>query len=167
MAVQVGREWTIEEAGKKYLIRNESQKLNVYEEGSPLLASVGADHAIRLWLSNELTVPQDELYGHDAEVIAVFFGSSPTLLLSASQDGTVRFWDVDKPRAPPDLTQIEAEELETWIAKACQRAGRDFTADERESYFSDPETPSVCVKYLVTPGSYGRSRLTLLNITQP
>jgi len=127
-----------------------------FETQSPhvsLLATAGADHVIRLWLNNDLTAPQAELYGHDAEVTAVFFGSSPRLLVTASKDGAVRFWDLDRPQAPRNLTELQHELEEKWIPAACRRAGRDFTPGERVLHLGDPAAPSTCAKYLIPPGS--------------
>jgi WD40 repeat protein len=125
---------------------------NIEDKQDSLLATAGADHAIRLWSNSNPPALQDELYGHEAEVTTIFFGSNPRLLLSAGQDGTVRFWNLDELRAPQNLTELEAE-LETWMAKACRRAGRDFSATEKVFYLGDSEVPSTCAEYLVKPGS--------------
>jgi len=44
------------------------------------------------------------------------------MIASGSSDTTIRFWDMD---------------IESWIAKACQRAGRNLTLQEWNTYYSE------------------------------
>lgn len=55
-----------------------------------LLATAGADAAIRLWSPRNLFVSQGERIGHQGDVRAVAFAGST--LISGGSDGTVRRW---------------------------------------------------------------------------
>ena len=58
-----------------------------------VLATGGADHAVRLW---DPVTGQGlrHLRGHDGPVLAAAFGCAGTLLATAGDDGTVRLWDL-------------------------------------------------------------------------
>jgi WD40 repeat protein len=65
----------------------------VFSPDGKLLASAGADNALRLWnvSTRELAVPP--LTGHEMIVGTLAFSHSGLLLASGSWDGTVRLWD--------------------------------------------------------------------------
>ncbi|MFL5801727.1 MAG: CHAT domain-containing protein [Roseiflexaceae bacterium] len=79
------------------------------------LASGGADGTIRLWDVATRQPRGDPLTGHTSGVWSVAFSPDGTTLASGSEDQTVRLWQVS---------------LQSWIAHACQIAGRNLTQDE-------------------------------------
>lgn len=66
----------------------------LFNPDGTLLATLGGwDHIIRLWRTHDGTLHQ-ELIGHTALVQAIAFTPDGKRLISASSDGTIRFWDV-------------------------------------------------------------------------
>jgi WD40 repeat protein len=63
-----------------------------------LLATAGADHAIRLWDARTLD-PVVTLEGHAAGVRSVAFSADGKTLVSGSDDDTVKVWDVGSRKA--------------------------------------------------------------------
>ncbi len=64
-----------------------------YEQGSPLLATAGADRTVKLWSSAGVTLRT--LQGHRDRVNRVSFSPDGQLLASASDDTTVKLWRRD------------------------------------------------------------------------
>lgn len=58
----------------------------------PYLVSGGDDHAVVIW-DVQTKTPVQQLLGHSANVSAVTFHPSRPLILSGSEDGTVRLWN--------------------------------------------------------------------------
>ncbi|WP_437605375.1 WD40 repeat domain-containing protein [Sorangium sp. So ce834] len=58
-----------------------------------LLASGGADHAVKIWSTRTGALLRD-LIGHTASVVAVAFPPGLDRVVSAGADGTVRIWNV-------------------------------------------------------------------------
>ncbi|HEX5942164.1 MAG TPA: hypothetical protein VFY66_07790, partial [Anaerolineales bacterium] len=97
-----------------------------------ILASAGEeDQTIMLWeLSEEgQLVPIYSLDRLEHNVGRVYLSPDGKSLLSDSYDGAVRIWDLDPT---------------SWIEKACQIAGRNFTQEEWAQYFPDEAYRATC-----------------------
>ena len=66
------------------------------------------------------------LIGHDQDVTGVAFDADGKTLVSTGQDGRIVLWDIDP---------------ESWIAKSCQRVGRNFARAEWAKYFPNEGYP--------------------------
>jgi WD40 repeat protein len=65
-----------------------------YSTDGLLLAVAGDDRAVSLWIVGARNAAhKGSLTGHTEPVAALVFGADGKTLLSASEDGTVRFWD--------------------------------------------------------------------------
>ena len=114
------------------------------QENHIWLAAAGADQAVELWKVSDLTKPQSIFYGHEAEVESALIVAKANLLLARGHDGTIRIWRLTaQERAPQDLTQLLTN-LPMWMTEACQRAGREFSADEQAEYLGDLQVKSAC-----------------------
>jgi WD40 repeat protein len=93
-----------------------------FSPDSKLLASGSFDNNVILWdVSNPATPSQlATLSGHSESVNGVAFSPDGKRLASGSGDQTIILWDLD---------------LQSWIQKACQRVGRNFTSAEWTQYF--------------------------------
>jgi hypothetical protein len=98
------------------------------------LASGSADNSIILWDISDPTAPSQLaiLAGHSNIVITVAFNPDGKQLASGSSDQSIILWDVDIP---------------TWIERACQRVGRNFSSAEWEQYFSDVAYRKTCEQW--------------------
>jgi WD40 repeat protein len=98
------------------------------------LASGSADNSIILWDISDPTAPSQLaiLSGHSNIVITVAFSPDGKQLASGSSDQSIILWNVD---------------LQTWIERACQRVGRNFSIAEWEQYFSDVEYRKTCEQW--------------------
>jgi WD40 repeat protein len=96
------------------------------------LASGSADGTIRLW---DVTTHQPlgpALTGHIRSVVSLAFSPDGKTLASGSDDMTIRLWDVS---------------FESWQARACRTANRNFTRAEWEQYVGDIEPyRAICPK---------------------
>ena len=75
-----------------------------FSPNDDVLATGGADGIVRLWLRDK-GVQIDAFEGHDDEIASLDFASKPTLgyqsvLVSASDDGEIRIWNIDSPIHP-------------------------------------------------------------------
>jgi len=63
----------------------------------PVLVSSSDDHQVKVWRFDEDSAWEvDCCIGHHAQVSCVMFNSQASFILSASEDGSVRVWDVVK-----------------------------------------------------------------------
>jgi WD40 repeat protein/serine/threonine protein kinase len=92
------------------------------------VARVGCSEGeIQLW---DLATNQPIfLFGHTGEVFTLAFSPDGTMLVSGSQDTTLRVWDIDPA---------------SWRARACERAGRNLTQTEWRQYFGDAPYHKTC-----------------------
>jgi len=89
------------------------------------------DNILILWDISDLTTPKQlvTLEGSDSFINSVAFSPSGKILASRSNDGTITLWDLDPV---------------SWVTKACQRVGRNFTRAEWAQYFPSEEYRKTC-----------------------
>jgi WD40 repeat protein len=102
-----------------------------------LLASASFDGTVRLWDPATGEPVGDPLTGHEGAVLSVAFASDGTLLASGGVDGTVRLW-----AAPM-----------TWVATACELAGRNLTLEEWTTYIGAVTYVRTCPDLPAGPGA--------------
>lgn len=100
------------------------------------LASGSYDKTIVLWdISDPTSVTKlATLIRHNDLVGTLMFSSNGKHLLSGSADKTLIVWDLD---------------LESWLQKACQIAGRNFTQVEWSEFFPDRRYRATCPQWSV------------------
>jgi WD40 repeat protein len=76
------------------------------------------------------------LPGHGKGITGLAFDAGDRTLVSAGQDGAIRFWP------------LRADAL---IARACRAAGRNLTASEWQSYFPGEDYRPTCDQWLGQP----------------
>jgi WD40 repeat protein len=105
-----------------------------FSSNGKTLASAGHDGKVILWDVSVPTVPEKigVLDGHSDTVNGVVFLSGGKLLISSSWDKTMVLWDLDP---------------QSWLKKACQIAGRNFTQAEWQQYFPDEEYQKTCQQW--------------------
>jgi len=98
------------------------------------LASGSADNTIILWDVSDPIIPSQlvTLEGHSESVLSVVFSSDGKTLVSGSADNTIILWDMDPL---------------SWVKKACQRVGRNFTQTEWAQYFPNEEYRATCLEW--------------------
>jgi WD40 repeat protein len=101
-------------------------KTIAFRSDGTILVSGGFDALIILW---DVTSGQPigrPLTGHIGGIYSVAFKSNSATLASGSIDNNIIVWDLDP---------------QSWIAKMCQRVGRNFTQSEWRQYFGDEPYP--------------------------
>lgn len=107
--------------------------------GQLWMAVTDNNGVIGYWDIRHNLEPEGILRGHDNAVTALYFGPTSHILLSQSLDSTARIWDMNQERAPDDWSQLlDKQELDKWQTIAYQRAGRNFSQEERCQFFVDP-----------------------------
>jgi WD40 repeat protein len=107
-----------------------------YSPDGSMLASGDHDGNVLLWDLNKKQTFGPALTSHTADVNTLEFSKDGNMLFSASHDGRVLLWDLS---------------LEHWKQFACQRAGRNLTEHEWESYFPGEEYQTTCPQYHEKP----------------
>jgi WD40 repeat protein len=94
-----------------------------------ILASGSADNKIILW-DMETKMPLGKpLEAHKGFVYSVVFRDDSKILASAGSDGKILLWDVDP---------------QEWIKRACQKAGRNLSAEEWSKFFGNQPYQKTC-----------------------
>ena len=108
--------------------------VTIDQRGELLASSGDEDQTIRLWhLSDQgHLVPIYSLDRLEHAVGRIYISPDGKSLLSDSYDGAVRIWDLDPT---------------SWIEKACQIAGRNFTQAEWRQYFPDEAYRTTCPQW--------------------
>jgi WD40 repeat protein len=91
-----------------------------FSPDSRWLATAGLDGTTRLWDLHGSTLTPVVLHGHTSSVRAVEFTADGRWLVTASDDTTARLWDMD---------------LDRLLGKVRSQAGRDFTPEERGTFY--------------------------------
>ncbi|MBN3492186.1 WD40 repeat domain-containing protein [Vibrio neptunius] len=99
-------------------------EMSQFSPDSRLVATCSRDHTIRVFDLNGET--RQVMRGHEADVISVSWSACGTSLISSSDDGTIRTWDVDSGQqlACIDLGGVETDTI------ALSRDGKIFAGDD-------------------------------------
>jgi WD40 repeat protein len=97
-----------------------------------LLASAGLDGAVRLWEPQEGQQVGEPFWGHPGAIYTIAFNPDGSLLASSGEDGTILIWDTS---------------AESWVEKACARAGRNFSPLEWEYFLPGDEFQLICPQW--------------------
>ena len=76
------------------------------------------------------------LIGHTGEVWSITFSPDGKTLVSGSDDNTIMLWDVDP---------------KSWVARSCERVGRNFSREEWANYFPNEEYHATCPQWPLEP----------------
>jgi hypothetical protein len=96
------------------------------------LASGSSDNTIILWDVATRQPIGDPLTGHTASVLSLAFSPDGKTLASGSADDSIILWDLDP---------------ESWLDRACQRVGRNFTVAEWAQYFPNETYRTTCEQW--------------------
>lgn len=103
----------------------------LFDRSNSFLATGGNDGSIMLWdVANTRLI--SALFGHSDVVRALGFSPDNKILASGSSDGTIRLWDIN---------------LNSWLQKLCQSAGRNFTLEEWRLYFPGEDYRITCPQW--------------------
>ncbi|MFO7943973.1 MAG: TIR domain-containing protein [Anaerolineales bacterium] len=150
-----------------------------FSPGGKVLATGSADKTVMFWDVENGQQIGEELGGFKSMVLSLRYSPDGSMLASGDQDGNVILWDLDKKQTfGPALTSHTADvntlvfsedghklvsashdgrvllwdlSLERWKQLACQRAGRNLTEHEWESYFPGKEYQTTCPEYPEKP----------------
>jgi WD40 repeat protein len=101
-----------------------------------LVAQGNVDHSILLWdVASRQQIGQ-RFMGHANDISSLVFHPDGNILASAGGDGLIILWNL---------------ESTSWIAKSCQRAGRNLTRAEWALYFPDQEYRATCHQWPLEP----------------
>jgi len=119
----------------------EGMLLAISADGRTLASAAGS--SISLWDISDPSAPVllGELPGRSTDsfgsgISSFAFSPDDKILVSGSRDGSILLWDVDP---------------QSWVTRACQKAGRNFTRDEWTQYFPDEEYHATCPQWMLEP----------------
>lgn len=102
--------------------------------------TINFDNTIILWNISDLTAPSQlvtlEGSGGLVNINSVGFSPSGKTLATGTDDGTIILWDMDPT---------------SWVKKACQRVGRNFTRAEWAYYFPTETYRKTCEQWSLEP----------------
>jgi len=168
----------------------------VFSPDSKILASGSEDNMIILWNVATGQPIGQPITGHSGSVTSVAFSPNGKMLASVGFDKTVILWDVETKRPigqplrgsqeiiygvafSPDGKTLASGggsksvmiwdlDPQSWIEKACQRAGRNFPQDEWQYYFPDEEYRKTCDQWPIDFGKYRQIlEETIVNFNEP
>jgi WD40 repeat protein len=111
-------------------------RLPLHDPVAPLLRQIGSEHSVSAWLAPlrpMLAGPGSPLVatlaGHTGRVRTVASGPNTSIVVSGSDDGSVRVWDIDR--------AIQLEELcghQDWVRDICVFAGGKYAASVSDDH---------------------------------
>ncbi|HET9907224.1 MAG TPA: hypothetical protein VFQ23_11300 [Anaerolineales bacterium] len=101
-----------------------------------MLAAGLYDTTIVLWDVEARQRIGQPLAAHTGSIHGIAFSPDGMTLASGSVDNNIVLWDIN---------------LETWLVKSCQRAGRNLTRVEWEQYFPSEEYRKTCEQWSLEP----------------
>ena len=103
-----------------------------FSPSGDILASGSVDQSIILMDVASRQTIGPPLTGHGDSVTSLAFSPDGLTLASGSFDSTVLLWDLDQ---------------DSWLVKACQRAGRNLDPAEWLTYFHDEPYHKTCADF--------------------
>jgi WD40 repeat protein len=102
--------------------------------------TISFDNTTIIWDISDPTTPSQlvtlEGSGRLVDINSVVFSPSGKILTTGNDDGTITLWDLDPT---------------SWVKKACQRVGRNFTRAEWSQYFPGEEYRKTCEQWPLEP----------------
>ena len=128
---------TREQLGQPLTGHTSSVSSITFSPDGQMLISGSYDKTVVLWDFATRERIGGPLTGHQGSVLSVAISPDGKTLTSGSLDNNILLWELDP---------------QSWIEKACRRAGRNFTRAEWSQYFGNDEYRKTCEQWPLEGG---------------